>query len=166
MQVTQNRQAHHSGNITSIQSIQAKNACQKRRLMTQTRLFNTLMNTVLVSVLGSLVQCRIHILDPFDVLTLAFQVLRSIGLAHMVPIRENEARDVPIRAIGVWDTVGEYNFHRQRVLDDANLVRCFGHPSQSMVSEALRTAVVSARVQVARHQTFGQCRECVPSFGT
>ncbi|THX04592.1 hypothetical protein D6D18_03241 [Aureobasidium pullulans] len=33
-------------------------------------------------------------------------VLRSFGLTHIVPIRENEQRDVPIRAIGCWDTVG------------------------------------------------------------
>jgi hypothetical protein len=34
-------------------------------------------------------------------------VLRSFGLTHVVPVRENELRDVPIRAIGVWDTVGK-----------------------------------------------------------
>jgi hypothetical protein len=34
-------------------------------------------------------------------------VLRSFGLTHVVPGRENELRDVPIRAIGVWDTVGK-----------------------------------------------------------
>ncbi|CAD0021957.1 unnamed protein product, partial [Aureobasidium pullulans] len=33
-------------------------------------------------------------------------MLRSFGLTHIVPIRENEQRDVPIRAIGCWDTVG------------------------------------------------------------
>ncbi|KAG9860236.1 SDA1-domain-containing protein, partial [Aureobasidium melanogenum] len=35
-----------------------------------------------------------------------FEVLRSFGLTHVVSIRENELRDVPIRAIGVWETVG------------------------------------------------------------
>jgi hypothetical protein len=34
-------------------------------------------------------------------------VLRSYGLTHVVPTRENELRDVPIKAIGVWETVGK-----------------------------------------------------------
>lgn len=34
-------------------------------------------------------------------------MLRSFNLTHAVPIRENEFGDVPIKAIGVWDTVGK-----------------------------------------------------------
>ncbi|KEQ77559.1 hypothetical protein M436DRAFT_36391 [Aureobasidium namibiae CBS 147.97] len=47
--------------------------------------------------------------DParvYDYLDEYRAMLRSFGLTHVVPIRENETRDVPIRAIGVWDTVG------------------------------------------------------------
>ena len=49
----------------------------------------------------------IHVLLP---------VLRSFGLTHVVPIRENDLRDVPIRAIGVWDTVGKMSFRMCKVI--------------------------------------------------
>jgi hypothetical protein len=44
-----------------------------------------------------------------------FEVLRSFGLTHVVPIRENELRDVPIRAIGVWETVGKTSLRMLRL---------------------------------------------------
>jgi hypothetical protein len=87
----------------------------------------------------------IHVLLP---------VLRSFGLTHVVPIRENDLRDVPIRAIGVWDTVGKMSFRMCKVMGDSDLDRCPWYSGQPVVSEASWTTWILARVQVARYKAF------------
>lgn len=77
-------------------------------------------------------------------------VLRSFGLTHVVPIRENDSRDVTIRAIGVWDTVGKMKSSiRSNLTEDSDLDRCPWYSGQSVVAEASRTTWILARVQVA-----------------
>lgn len=82
-------------------------------------------------------------------------VLRSFGLTHVVPTRENDSRDVPIRAIGVWDTVGKMSSSmRSNLAKDSDLDRCSWYSGQPVVSKASRATWVFARVQVARHKAF------------
>lgn len=48
--------------------------------------------------------------QPAALIHISLPVLRNYGLTHVVPIRENDLRDVPIKAIGVWETVGKRSF--------------------------------------------------------